>query len=168
MKNPLTWFEHTPLGQAYFARSESDLIVIASVAALFLLSILWLLAWKPVFDWHSDAVSRMETAQSSLDYLKANEALARRAASQTADQSGSLMPLVTRAANAQQLNLNRLQPEAGGVLNVFLEGQSFDRVFQWIAQLEQNNGIRVRTLSVRGSDAPGAVNVQVRLYGGGG
>lgn len=168
MKNPLAWFEQTPVGQAYFARSESDRIVIALVAALFALTFLWLLAWKPVADWRTDAVSRLQTARMSLDYLRANEALARRAAAQGGDQSGALIPLVTRAANAQQLTINRLQPEGGGVLNVVLEGQSFDRVFQWIAQLEQNNGIRVRSLNVRGGEIPGAVNAQVRFYGAGG
>lgn len=168
MKNPLAWFEQTPVGQAYFARSESDRMVIALVAALLVLTLLWLLAWKPVADWRTDAVSRLENARTTLDYLKANEALARRAAAQGGDQSGSLIPMVTRAANAQQLTINRLQPEGGGVLNVVLEGQSFDRVFQWIAQMEQNNGIRVRSLNVRGAEAPGAVNAQVRFHGAGG
>jgi type II secretory pathway component PulM len=160
------WFESTPVGQAFMARSDSDRLVIAMVAILFSLTILWLVAWKPVSDWHADSVSRLGSAGVTLDYLRANEALARRTAERGADQSGSLIPLVTRAANAQQLTLNRLQPEAGGVLNVVLEKQSFDRVFQWIAQLEQNNGIRVRSLNIRNSDINGAVNAQVRFQGG--
>jgi len=167
MNRLFTWFQSTPVGQAYLARSDSDRLIIAVVAGLFVLTILWLVVWKPVADWHEDAVNRLGSAGVVLDYLKANEALARRAAERGGDQSGSLIPLITRAANAQQLTLNRLQPEAGGVLNVILESQSFDRVFQWITQLEENNGIRVHSLNIRNSDIPGAVNVQIRFHGGG-
>ncbi|MBM4206225.1 MAG: type II secretion system protein M [Gammaproteobacteria bacterium] len=167
MNRLFTWFETTPVGQAYLARGDSDRFIIAVVASLFVLTILWLVAWKPIADWHDDAVSRLSSAGGALDYLKANEALARRVAERGGDQAGSLIPLITRAANTQQLTLNRLQPEANGVLNVILENQSFDRVFQWIAQLEQNNGIRVRRLNIRNTDISGTVNAQIRFQGSG-
>lgn len=167
MNRLVAWFEHTQVGQAFFARTESDRLVILLVSSLFLVSLLWLLLWKPVADWHTDAVSRFETARSSLDYLRANEALAQRVAAQGGDGSSSLIPLVTRAANAQQLTLNRLQPEGGGTLNVVLENQSFDRVFQWVAQLEQNNGVVTKTVSVRSAEQAGVVNAQIRFAAGG-
>ena len=168
MNRLLTWFENTPLGQAFYARSEQDRRVIALVALLFIVSLLWLIAWKPVADWHTDAVARLDGARTSIDYLKANESLARRASNlRSGGESGSLIPLVTRAANAQQLTLNRLQPEAGGILNVVLEEQSFDLVFQWIAQLEQNNGIRARTVSIRGGERSGTINAQIRFHAAG-
>lgn len=161
-------FGNSSLGRAYFDRSDADRRSIAILAIVIGLAIAWLLLWKPVSDWHLDAVSRMASAQSTLDYVRANEAVARRMIQGSGSEESSLIPLITRAANAQQLTLNRIQPEAGGVLNVVLEGQSFDKVFQWITQLEQNNGVRARWVSIRGEERNGYVNAQIRFVGAAG
>ncbi len=158
-------FGNSSLGRAYFDRSDADRRSIAILATVIGLAIAWLLLWKPVSDWHVDAVSRLASAQSTLDYVRANEAVARRMIEGSGSEESSLIPVITRAANAQQLTLNRIQPEAGGVLNVVLEGQPFDKVFQWITQLEQNNGVRARWVSIRGEERNGYVNAQIRFSG---
>lgn len=156
-------FANSSLGRAYFDRSDADRRSIAILAIAIGLAVAWLLLWKPVSDWHLDAVSRMTAAQSTLDYVRANEAVAKRLALGSGSEESSLIPVITRAANAQQLTLNRIQPEDGGVLNVVLEGQTFDRVFQWITQLEQNNGVRASWVSIRGEERTGYVNAQIRF-----
>ncbi|MEZ5597630.1 MAG: type II secretion system protein GspM [Pseudomonadales bacterium] len=103
------WFERSVLGQQYFSRSRSDQRIIAIVSLLLAVSLLWFLLWKPVSDWHEDATTRMAQAQSTLDYVKSNEAAARKAGSGKSDDA-SLIPLVTRAANAQDVTIGRLQP----------------------------------------------------------
>jgi general secretion pathway protein M len=155
---------NSSLGRAYLDRSDPDRRSIAILAVIFGLAIAWLVLWKPVSDWHRDTVSRLAVVQSTLDYVRANEAVARRMAEQGAgSEQSSLIPVITRAANAQQLTLNRLQPEEGGVLNVILEGQPFDKVYQWITQLEENNGVRARWVSIRSEDRAGYVNAQIRF-----
>lgn len=155
---------NSSLGRAYFDRSDSDRRSIGILAIVIGLALAWLVLWKPVSDWHRDAVSRLAVAQSTLDYVRTNEAVARRMTQQGAgSEESSLIPVITRAANAQQLTLSRLQPEEGGVLNVILEGQPFDKAYQWITQLEQNNGVRARWVSIRSEDRTGYVNAQIRF-----
>ncbi len=157
---------NSSIGRAYLDRSDSDRRSIAMLAIVIGLAVAWLVLWKPVSDWHVDAVSRLAVAQSTLDYVRTNEAVARRISQQAAGSvESSLIPVITRAAHAQQLTLNRLQPEAGGVLNVILEGQPFDKVYQWITQLEQNNAVRARWVSIRSEDRTGYVNAQIRFVG---
>lgn len=155
---------NSSLGRAYLDRNDSDRRSIAILAIAIGLALAWSVFWKPVSDWHLDAVARLAVAQSTLDYVRTNEAVARRMSQQgAASGQSSLIPVITRAANAQQLTLNRLQPEAGDVLNVIMEGQPFDKVYQWITQLEQNNGVRARWVSIRSEDRTGYVNAQIRF-----
>ena len=100
-------------------------------------------------------------------WLRANERAAKAAvqASSNGQRGGnrSLIPVITRAATAQEIKVNSLKPEANGVIGVNLEQQSFNKIMTWIAQLEENNGVSVQRISIDGEDAPGYVNAQIRL-----
>ena len=165
MNNRLKALANSSVGRAYLDRSDNDRRIINILVVIIGAALAWVLFWKPVSDWQSEAAARLNAAQSTLDYVKANEAVARRSRLGGAGEESSLIPVVTRAANAHQLTLNRLQPESGGVLNVVIEGQPFDKVFQWITQLEQNNGVKARQDSIRGEDRAGFVNAQIRFMG---
>jgi type II secretory pathway component PulM len=74
-----------------------------------------------------------------------------------------LIPVITRAAAAHEISLNRLQPESNGIISVALQQQSFNQIIGWIAQLEENNGVSVERANFDDTDAPGYVNAQIRL-----
>ena len=73
------------------------------------------------------------------------------------------MPIITRTADAQGLQLNRLQPETNGVVSVVLQAQPFNDIVSWVAQLNENNGVTVLRASVDSQGMPGYVNAQVRF-----
>ena len=154
------------VGRWFYGREQSEQRIIAGLGLLILLSVLWVGVWKPVSDWRAVAQNRQHNAYQLLDWMRANQQAARAAARNNATAgrgSRSLIPVVTKAANAHELKLSRLQPESNGVISVILQQQSFNQIISWVAQLEENNGVAVQRASFDAQDAPGYVNAQLRL-----
>ncbi len=152
------------LGRWYYGRERSEQLIISGLAALIAAAILWAFVWKPISDWQTVEQNRQQNAQQLLDWMRANEQAARRAAqTQPRAQRANSVSVIDRAATAHDLTLKRLQPEANGVVSVILQQQSFNQIVSWVSQLEENNGISVERASFDSEDAPGYVNAQLRL-----
>lgn len=158
-------FATSSAGRWYAGREPSEQRVIAALAGLIVLTLLWLVVWSPVSDWRATAHNRYQNAQAQLDWMRANESRARALAADNSGASGrrSLLPVITRAAQAQGIQVNRLQPESGGVVSVSIQTQPFNDVLQWLRQLEENNGVTVLRLAADAQRQPGIVNAQIRL-----
>jgi general secretion pathway protein M len=147
------------------SRERNEQWVILALAAISVLVVLWLGIWKPISDWREIEHNRFSNAQSTLDWMRANEARARELARAGNTEGGerSLIPLITRSAELQNLQLTRLQPEANGAVSVMLQSQPFNQVLRWLHQLEQNNGVTVARVSFDADAQPGLVSAQIRL-----
>ena len=147
------------------SRERNEQWVILALAAISVVVVLWLGIWKPVSDWREVEHNRFRNAQAALDWMRANEAHARELAETgNADGGGrSLIPLITRSAEVQGLQLTRLQPEASGAVSVVLQSQPFNQVVRWLHQLEQNNGITVARVAFDADTEAGFVSAQIRL-----
>jgi general secretion pathway protein M len=154
------------IGRWYLGRESNEQHVILALTILVTVSILWLAVWKPVSDWRDIEHNRYQNAQAELDWMTANEVRARavaRSASGAGDGERSLLPVITRSAEAQGIRVNRLQPESNGVVSVSIQGQQFNALMQWLHQLQENNGVSVLRLAVDSEGRPGMVNAQIRL-----
>lgn len=154
------------IGKWYAGRDANERPVIIGVACLIAFTILWSVVWKPVSDWHDIETNRYENAQALLDWMRANEATARRAARAGASQGAtrrSLLPVITRTANGEGITLNRLQPESSGAVSVVIQAQPFNSVLRWLNQMQENNNIVVQRVSLDAEGHPGLVNAQLRL-----
>ncbi len=158
-------FHNSTIGRWYGGREPVERRVIAGLALATVFVVLWLGIWQPVTDWRDVEANRYQNAQRLIDWLQANEARARAAARQgsPAATGRSLIPIITRTADAQGLQLNRLQPETNGVVSVVLQAQPFNDVVAWVARLDENNGVTVLRASVDSQGMPGYVNAQVRF-----
>ena len=153
-------------GRWYAGREPTDRLVIRLLTLIVGLLVFWSLVWKPVSDWRTFENNRFENAQSVLDWVYANEARLRVAIKSQSPQGGarpSLLPVITRAADAQGLSLNRLQPDASGTVTVHLQAQPFSEVMKWVHNLQENNSVTILRISVDAQGEPGYVNAQVRL-----
>lgn len=157
-------WQASAVGRWYYGREASERKVIALLAAAIAITLVWLLIWQPVSNWRSLSHNRYENAQASLDWLTQNEQKARAAVtSQSAGSDRSLLRLVTQAANAGGLKLNRVQPEGDGAVSVVLQDQAFNDVLAFVAQLAENNGVSVNRAAIDGSGNPGRVNAQIKF-----
>ena len=154
------------LGKWYAGREANERPVIAGVACLIVVAILWSAVWMPISDWRDIEANRYENAQALLDWMRANEAAARRtvsAGTSPGTPQRSLLPVITRAANGVGITLNRLQPESSGAVSVVVQAQPFNAVLRWLNQMQENNNIVVQRVSLDAEGHPGLVNAQLRL-----
>ena len=159
-------FVASGVGRWYYQRERNEQVIIACLACVIGVSVLWLAVWKPVSDWRAVEDNRYRNAQSTLDWMQANEAAARTAAAQ---QRGSgagaraLLPTITSAAQLHGLTLNRVQPESNGAVSVMLKGLAFGALLTWLGQLQSEHEVVVQRIAVDAEEQPGYVNAQVRL-----
>jgi general secretion pathway protein M len=159
-------FAATGIGRWYGGREPNEQRIIAGLALAVALTVLWLGVWKPVSDWRSTADNRYQNAQAELDWVRANESRARALAESGGGRGTGARPLlqiITRSAQAQGIQVNRLQPEGNGAIAVSIQGQPFNELLRWLHSLEENNGVAVLRLAVDADDRAGLVNAQIRL-----
>ena len=145
-------------------RDQAMLYVLAAAVAAFLLV---QIAWRPLANANRnlqqanvalrDSVQNM--AQLAAEYRQLQQAGARGGA----QGPESLAQLLDRTIAAQQLQMSRFQPGSVGDVQVRFDNSAFDQIVRWLYQLESENGVTVRDLSVAPGAAPGLVNVSVRL-----
>ena len=146
------------------SKEPGERLVFGTLAVATAIVFLWAGLWKPLSDWQATQANRHANARMLLEWLQANETRVRAAAEQGPDEpSRSILPVVTRAAEAGGLKVGRLQPESDGVVSVTLQGQSFNNVIGWIAALEKEEGIAPIRASIDAQEAAGLVNAQLRL-----
>jgi general secretion pathway protein M len=149
----------------YLGREPNEQKVIGALVGVVVLTILWLAVWKPISDWRALEHNRYQNAQAQLDWIRANEERARALARSGQGRGGEreLTRVLTGSAQAQGIQINRLQPESNGVVSVSIQGQAFNDVLRWLHQLEENNGVTVLRMAADAGDRPGIVNAQIRL-----
>lgn len=158
-------FRETGIYRWYLGREPRERPIIAGLAALVVLLVLWSLVWQPLREWRDREANRYQNAQGLWDFMQANEAAAR-GLSQSASGAAaerSLLPVITRSANVQGLRLNRLQPEADGAVSVVLQAQVFNSLLTWLNALQENNNVTVQRITIDAEGQPGIVNAQIRL-----
>ena len=156
----------TSVWRWYAGREPHERPIIAGLAFLVVASLFWIAVWKPISDWRLLEANRYQNALSTWEWMQANESNARVRAQQNDSipaSERSLMPLVTREANAQGIRLNRLQPESDGAVSVVLQAQPFNTVVEWLDRLQKTHSIEVQRISLDAEGQPGLVNAQIRL-----
>jgi general secretion pathway protein M len=78
----------------------------------------------------------------------------------------NLTSIVNRSTSSYQLQVNRLQPNSRGELQVRLENAVFDDLIAWLYQVEYKEGLRVLETSITQAGTVGRVNATVRLAQG--
>ena len=78
----------------------------------------------------------------------------------------NLTSLVNRSTSSYQLQVNLLQPNSRGELQVRLENAVFDDLIAWLYQVEYKEGLRVLETSITQAGNVGRVNATVRLAQG--
>jgi type II secretory pathway component PulM len=146
-------------------RDQTMLIVLAAAIGAWLL---FQIAWRPLAA-SNDSLARANAALrgsvQNITQLAAEFRQLQQAGAAGAAASGeSLAQLLDRTVAAQGLKMSRFQPGATGDVLVRFDNSPFDNVARWLHQLEAEQGVTVRDLSVTPGAAPGLVNVSVRLF----
>ncbi len=141
--------------------------VYGALVAIALVAFLWLGLARPLLYWQEEQTGRLQNARQLLAWMSANETGARAAARNAGNvapmDAAAIIPIVTQAADAVGVRLNRLQPESSGTVSVLLQEQPFDQVIGLVAHLQDGSGVVVERASIDAHQAPGHVDAQLRL-----
>jgi general secretion pathway protein M len=135
-------------------REQQLLSIAAPVVAV---AMLYFGAWQPYQQWRAQQANDLQQALSQLHNMQA--ALPQLQQGGVRNIQGSLPDVVAQAATSYQLKVSRMQPK-DDQLELTLEDAPFNKLLQWLHQLQQQQGVQIVLLEVSAADSPGMVRVR--------
>ena len=148
----------------YLSHTTRDQTIIKFVTILVLLTFVWAIILQPLLNWHAQQKSSERFMYSLLTTIKnnTNELVQTKSDfNKTSTTNTAIVPIITRTANLNEIQLSRLQPESDDAVVVYLEDQRFSSVLRWILQLRENNMIRINSANIESEEVDGLVTAQL-------
>ncbi len=146
---------------------EQVIVVLGGLLALIML--LYLLVWTPLQE-QADSLRAQNIAIAAavarVDTLASRLLAVRESGGKIAGSATNISQLVNSRAARLGLKVSRLQPNSRGELQVRFEDVSFNDVLSWLHQLEVNDGLSTREVSITRASLPGVVSATVRVAAG--
>jgi general secretion pathway protein M len=158
-------FRESAVGRWFVSLEPNERMMVTLLAAFLFVVLLYTALWRPLSEWSNRADALYQHQIAVLDWMRLHEKEAR-AAGQRADSTrepGSLLTVVANSAAHAGLQLLRYQPEGSGGVSVVLQNQSFNSLISWIAELERENHVTVKQISIDGQTDPGLVSARIIL-----
>ena len=134
------------------------------MAILVLLTFVWAIILQPLLNWHAQQKSSESLMYSLLTTIKnnTNELVQTKSDfNKTSTTNTAIVPIITRTANLNKIQLSRLQPESDDAVVVYLEDQRFSAVLRWTLQLRENNLIRISSANIESEEVDGLITAQL-------
>lgn len=147
-------------GAWWSERSLREQILLGTLAAIAIFTLLLMLVIAPLRDAREDAQMRIRDAALLEARLRAGGDLTGTARFRGATASA----IVTDSAAAAGITIERIEPD-GTSTRVVLTSVPFDQVVRWIAEVEQHSRLRVRKVDIERQPAPGLVSATIVLEG---
>ncbi|MEE8059259.1 MAG: type II secretion system protein M [Pseudomonadales bacterium] len=146
-------------------RQEQLMLLIGGtiIIAYLLLTALWRPMAASVDTLARQNQAARETLQNVQSLAVEYKTLQRSGAGNSRNSKQNLTRLIDSTVKKNQLIMNRFQPSSSGDVQVRLENAVFNNVLAWINELESDNGVIVKDLSISPGNASGVVNVSIRL-----
>ena len=143
-------------------REQVSLILLSLALLLYLV---YMFVWSPLDDNREDLVVQNVAVAESLVRVDAmvSELLQLRSGDGQGGAKRNLMNVINASTGRLQLPVSRLQPNSRGEIQVRLEGASFDDALRWLHEMEYQEGLLLRELSVTQTGTVGRVNITVRI-----
>ena len=148
----------------YLSHTTRDQTIIKFVAILVLLTFVWAIILQPLLNWHTQQKSSERLMYSLLTTIKnnTNELVQTKSDfNKTSTTNTAIVPIITRTANLNKIQLSRLQPESDDAVVVYLEDQRFSVVLRWALQLRENNSIRINSANIESEEVDGLITAQL-------
>lgn len=159
----------TPLFKAFQARTAREQALLAGLAVLVVLTVLWFGVLAPAMSWRADAAQRYANAAEGYETILV-QVSEYRALSAQAVSSGDREPLRTladRTARERGLSISRVQPLDDGRLGVWMEQADADAMMGWLSVLAREHGVSAERVSLD-RDGENRVRAQLTLLRAGG
>ena len=146
-------------------REQLSLLLMSAVGACYLL---YFLAWAPIESKREEMAERNRGAVEVLQRVDAmvSEVIRLRDSGQAVSHKRNLTSVINQSTRKLQLPVSRLQPNSRGEIQVRLENAVFDDFLSWLHDMEYNQGLLVREVSITQAGTVGRINASVRIAQG--
>ncbi|MRX28225.1 type II secretion system protein GspM [Kangiella sp. HZ709] len=147
----------------YAGLNQREKLMIQILAISFGLLLITLLIILPIKDYRAGLVNDRDALASQLGALKQQVATLK-AGGVNATSSQPLNQMVNQTANQYGLRLSNIQErKRNQEMQLRLDDVEFDKLIQWVSDLEQNKGLIVENFRVSKTDASGKVDVSLKV-----
>lgn len=144
---------------------ERVIIAVGSITALIL--VCYTLVWTPVQRDLARLRVSVPKAQAQLDLMRAQaHQIARlRAGASPTGTTGDLLTKLERSALARGLrqHITSMEPDGDNAARLSLDAVNFNALLSWLADLQQQSGVRADTATITAQPDAGIVNVRLLL-----
>lgn len=144
------------------ALSVKDKKIVNLLGVLFVIALIFNLAWAPSQSNKNKAQTRLNNELAFHNKLKENAYLFSNNTSTTS--SGSILTLVNTTAKSKGIQLQRFEPDGKQGIRVWLDQVSFDKAIDWIETLETDKKITTEQITVD-MVSTGIVNIRAVFRG---
>lgn len=150
------------------AARERAVLTLGTAAAVLLL--LYGLVWAPLQRDLARLRSSVPEAQQQLAWMRAQAPRVRevRASAPKTIPGGGLLSFVEQTAQQHAIreHIRRVDPQGTSAVRLAVDEVAFDRLVQWLAELERRAGVRIENAGLEPLSAPGLVNARLLLRAG--
>lgn len=148
---------------ARFNRREQTILIIGAAAVV--LYLFWMVLLVPLQERRDAQIQANASATLSLGRVQVLAARLERAQQNEQRQGGGgdISRLVDNSLQATGLRMAGFQPGTGGEVRVRLERMPYDRVMQWLYDLEYRHELSIQDLTLSPTTDEGLVSVNIRL-----
>lgn len=150
----LEWYEQL---------SDRDQLAVNIALPIVLLLLIIFAIIMPVNSLVSDMEQEVKSNRSAVVLLQQQVP---QNSSKSSKSFSSLPNLITSTSRQFGFQLDRYEEKKGGEINVWFDSISFDKMMQWLAQLENDYGVTSSYISVSQTNEVGIVRANVRLITG--
>jgi general secretion pathway protein M len=153
----------------WFSRfSPTEQLSLLLMSGVVVCYVLYFLAWAPIASKSEAMAVRNHGAAEVLQRVDAmvSEVIRLRNSGQSASQKRNLTSVINQSTRNLGLPVSRLQPNSRGEIQVRLEDAVFDDLLSWLHDMEYNQGLLVREVSITQAGTAGRINASVRIAQG--
>ena len=144
-------------------RDQFAMVILGFCFGLF---ILYVGILKPFQTKRDTQLQVNESARASLGRVREMAALYKNQGNAAAAQTSgrSIVEIVDTSLRANSLRLTSMRPSGMNDVQLRMDQVRFNDLLVWLAEMEVNEGMQVKDLSVSTTDNPGIVSVNIRLH----
>lgn len=152
---------HSSAAVRWQAMPVRDRLALSVLGGFLLLVVLYLLAWRPVSQNLEQARSFFQQQRTLHAYMQANAKQVQGQQVQASLDPARLQGLLTASAASQGLNIERLDRQGDGSMQVTLQASEFARLLPWLMSV-QEQGVTLAEAGLERADN-GRVNSRLLL-----
>ena len=137
--------------------SEQKLVKFGSI--FFAIFVVYLIV-SSVSTGVSESQRKLKQQQELNDWATQQIAIIKSTGGKKVSSSGSITQVINSTARKFNINVARLQPQKNDLVKVGLEDVGFNRLMEWLLELQSKHGVSVQNIDFDKADEQGKVKVR--------